>query len=256
MDRAGYVSALEDLVRAGGGTRLSKYLEENSNLPGPRANLTLLAAFGDSLEALAKSDPKAAGEVCSRLAGASPEFLAMCGAAGLGAVWTASPPARPHAVKELKRLSHDGRWRVREAVAIAIQRILAASESFVKELDSWVAGSDWLQARAAVAGVAEPPILRKSPALSEAAMDLHKKAITRFAGAKDRGSEEFKVLRQALGFTLSVVVAEVGDSGFSYLRSLADSGDKDLLWVVKENLKKDRLRKGYPSQTKTLASSL
>jgi len=47
------------------------------------------------------------------------------------------------------------------------------------------------------------------------------------------------VLRQALGFTVSVAVAASGD--FELLESMAASGDPDLRWVVRENLKKRRL---------------
>jgi hypothetical protein len=48
------------------------------------------------------------------------------------------------------------------------------------------------------------------------------------------------VLRQALGFTISVVVA-AGD--FALLEDMASSGDPDLRWVVRENLKKGCLQR-------------
>ena len=50
-----------------------------------------------------------------------------------------------------------------------------------------------------------------------------------------------RVLRQALGFTVSVVVAATGD--FALLEDMAASGDPDLRWVVRENLKRHRLRR-------------
>jgi len=114
---------------------------------------------------------------------------------------------------------------------------------------------DWLAMRAVAAGVAEPPLL-KDRALAQTALKLHEKILAKFSGASDRKTAEFKTLRQALGFTLSVVVAAVGDEGIRYLQELASSKDPDVRWVVKENLKKDRLKRLYPKQVKALGLEL
>ena len=55
-----------------------------------------------------------------------------------------------------------------------------------------------------------------------------------------RRSEAERVLRQALGFTISVTTAATGD--FGLLRSLAASGDPDERWIVRQNRRKARLR--------------
>ena len=84
---------------------------------------------------------------------------------------------------------------------------------------------------------------------------LRKKNIARRAGvgsgtlyqrlraypAQARRASSVRVLRQALGFTVSVIVAATGD--FALLEEMAASGDPDLVWVVRENLGKDRLRR-------------
>ena len=56
-----------------------------------------------------------------------------------------------------------------------------------------------------------------------------------------RRASSVRVLRQALGFTVSVIVAATGD--FALLEEMAASGDPDLVWVARENLKKARLRR-------------
>ena len=60
---------------------------------------------------------------------------------------------------------------------------------------------------------------------------------------KKRKSEEMRTLRQALGYTLSVAVAAAPVEGWPWLKSLMESRDPDVAWIVRENLKKNRLKK-------------
>jgi hypothetical protein len=173
---------------------------------------------------------------------------------GLGSL---CPAEGPKALSELKLLSHDGRWRTREGVAMALQRILARSGvPFARGLEGWVSDEDWRQMRAVVAGVAEPPLLKRDPALARAALELHQRVISRLQGAKDRRSDPFKVLRQALGYSLSVVVAQLGPEGFEYMRALSRTDDEDVEWILKENLKKDRLKRSSPDDVTDLLREL
>jgi hypothetical protein len=86
------------------------YLKKNSGLPGPRANLELVQAVGEEADA----------DRLWRLSASSDEFLALCGTAGLGKVALMEPDT---VMTWLRELAADGRWRVREGVAIALQRI-------------------------------------------------------------------------------------------------------------------------------------
>jgi hypothetical protein len=63
-----------------------------------------------------------------------------------------------------------------------------------------------------------------------------------------RKTDDFKALRRALGYTLSVVVRALPNPGFAWLRELAASSDPDVRWIVRENLKKNRLVKNYPQE--------
>ncbi len=84
------------------------YLRANSGLPGPRANLELVEAVGQEADA----------DLLWRLSASSDEFLALCGTAGLGRQVATDDSVLPW----LKELAEDPRWRVREGVAIALQR--------------------------------------------------------------------------------------------------------------------------------------
>ena len=50
--------------------------------------------------------------------------------------------------------------------------------------------------------------------------------------------ESFKVLRQGMGYCWSVAVAALPDEGKPMMEHWLDSEDKDIRWMMKENLKK------------------
>jgi hypothetical protein len=58
---------------------------------------------------------------------------------------------------------------------------------------------------------------------------------------EDRKSDDFKVLRKGLGYCWSVAVAALPEAGKPLLEKWLTSEDKDVLWIMRENLKKDRL---------------
>jgi hypothetical protein len=101
--------------------------------------------------------------------------------------------------------------------------------------------------RAVAAGVAEPALLKEKQ-IARSALELHRKIFAQILAVRERKSDEFKTLRQALGYSLSVVICGIPQEGFEYMRRLVDSQDVDILWIVKENLKKNRLIKNFPNQ--------
>jgi hypothetical protein len=97
--------------------------------------------------------------------------------------------------------------------------------------------------RAAAAGVAEPPLLRGSASRAAAADEIQRLAVDalrRIPGDRRR-AEPVRVLRTALGFTVSVTAAATGDLGLFH--EMAASDDADLRWAAAQNAEKARLRK-------------
>src|SRR5213082_4263405 len=86
------------------------YLKKHSGLPGPRANLELVAAVVEEGDA----------DRLWRLSASRDEFLALCGTAGLGRIALLEPET---VMTWLRELASDPRWRVREGVAMALQRL-------------------------------------------------------------------------------------------------------------------------------------
>lgn len=144
-------------------------LRAHSGLPGPRANLTLLDAAADL------ADPA----FVAALLAADDEYLTSCGAAGLGTL-AAAGGADPQWPARLHQLARDERWRVREGVAMALQRLGDADRAdggrrLAELTDAWSAEPDPLVQRAVVAGLCEPRLLR-APAEAARAIELCRRA--------------------------------------------------------------------------------
>jgi hypothetical protein len=177
-----------------------------------------------------------------RMSASSDEFLALCGTAGLGKVALMEPDT---VMTWLRELASDHRRRVREAVAMALQRIGRESmPHLVAEMHAWSGGDPFVQ-RAAAAGLAEPSLLRESSHAVQV-LEILDGITTSLAAADDRRNEGFRVLRQALGYCWSVAAAAAPDNARPYFEKWLRSTDKDVAWIMKSNLEKegmDSLRK-------------
>ncbi len=259
--REGYkedlTGSLNEFLKTGNEEKIMEYLISNSNLPGPRGNLELAEAFAEVVEIYSVMHPREIWGLASRLADISSneapvnnpkEFLPFCGVVAIGAIGSVRATFYRKAFTFLRKLANDPRWRTREAVAMGIQKLVAKqSKNTLKGLESWIEKNDWLAMRAVAAGVAEPALLRDQPT-AIGALELHKRIFAQILAIRERKSDEFKTLRQALGYSLSVVVCAIPKEGFEYMQQLIDSQEADMLWVIKENLKKNRLIKNFPDE--------
>jgi hypothetical protein len=94
------------------------FLLEESGLPGPRGNLELAQAVAD------EGDETLFRRYLSFDAEKAPvnspyEFLAFCGAVGLGRLLA---EGKTEVLETLRLCASDPRWRMREGVAMALQR--------------------------------------------------------------------------------------------------------------------------------------
>ena len=212
------------------------YLRANSHLPGPRANLELLAAAAEEV------DGAWARRWADQPAGTDPTdvFLISVGLVALGRLLADGDEA---ALPVLRRRANAAEWRIREAVAIALQRLGDERPERLAEIAAdWATDGTPLEARAAVAAIAEPRLLRDGVVI-DAALAVLDAATQLVVAAADRRADEIRVLRQALGYAWSVVI--VGDPmhGWPRFQRWAASTDPDVRWIVAENQKKNRLRR-------------
>lgn len=213
------------------------YLLSESRLPGPRANLELAWAVADEGDTarflhLIEYDPTRAPT------GTPDEFLAVCGTIGLG---QCIARGETNLWPILRAQASDPRWRVREGVAMALQRVGDGDiASLLSVAHEWASGN-LLERRAAAAGVCEPRLLR-APEIASQVLGLLDEITESLAHEADRRTEPFRVLRQALGYCWSVAIAAGASEGKRRFEKLAGEDDPDVRWVVRENLKKRRLR--------------
>ena len=207
--------------------RWEPYLKKHSGLPGPRANLELVAAVSEEGDA----------DVLWHLSGSKDEFLALCGTAGLGRIALLEPDT---VMSWLRERASDPRWRVREGVAMALQRIGRENmPMLLAEMKEWMHGDEFVQ-RAVVAGLCEPPILKNNVEVVQV-LEILDHITSSMASSGDRSSDGFRALRQALGYGWSVAAAAAPENAVPYLEKWLQSKDKDVAWVMKSNLGKARM---------------
>lgn len=225
------------------------HLLAGSHLPGPRANLELLDAAGDVLgraEAL-RLAAQGPGEAPT---GTASEFLPCCGVVAVGRLVAEGDRGL---VTLLRAAAGDPRWRVRESVAIALQRWGDADVGAMLEaVEPWATGTA-LEARAAVAASCEPRLLATVGAVGATARILD--AATRRLVAMDRPrGEPGRVLGATLGYGWSVAIAAGPAAVLPRFEAWAASDDPDVRRLVRENLDKARFVRAAPDAVARLRS--
>ncbi len=213
---------------------VAAYLTRNSGLPGPRSNLELLLAAAELL-------PPAHAR---QLRGESDEYLRCCGVVALGREFLEPAVEADAVVAELTRFAADDSWRVRESVAMAAQRIGDHDFDALAELvRGWLARPVPLVARAAVAAICEPRLIRRPEAAALALAACARATDYLLSLPVDaRRQADARTLRQALGYCWSVAVAADPSAGLPVFTGLGGT-DPDLLWIVRTNRTKARLAK-------------
>jgi hypothetical protein len=215
---------------------LDAYLLAESGLPGPRGNIELaqaVADFGDAalFTHLLTFTPDVAPTNTAQ------EFLAFCGAVGLGKLVAAG---QTQWLAPLRKLASDPRWRTREGVAMALQRVGDVDMPLLLDTTAQWSKGNLLEQRAAAAALCEPRLL-KDPVQVKRVLDILDEITSALCRATDRKSEDFKTLRKGMAYCWSVAVAALPEEGKRRMERWFAEPDKDVRWLMCENLKKNRL---------------
>jgi hypothetical protein len=246
---------------------LRAFLQKNSGLPGPRGNLELAHSFAAAVAHMRLEDwqweflmEMAATSVAKAPVNTAKEFLPFCGLLALGALYgNGLPrPRRRAALAALRTSASDRRWRTREAVAQGLQLIGEKDLPALREIvTDWLPESSLLEKRAIAAALAHPPILT-DPDFALFSLEVSGTILASVSRAdpKIRKDEAFKILRQGMGYALSVFVQHSPAEGFALMRKSAAIRDPDIAWIIKENLKKKRLSEKFAKDVEQVAMIL
>jgi hypothetical protein len=217
-------------------TNWDAYLFKESGLPGPRGNIELAQAVAN------EGDLSLFQHYLTYSADIAPvsspyEFLAFCGALGLGRLLAEGDISL---LPTLRILASDPRWRMREGVAMALQRLGDVNMGQLLEaMRAWSLGAP-LEQRAAAAAICEPRLLGEAKYARET-LNILDTIMTSLEGVVNRRDEQFIALRKGLGYCWSVAVAALPDAGKAFMEKWLAKSDKDIQWIMQENLKKNRL---------------
>jgi hypothetical protein len=227
------------------------YLKKLSGLPGPRGNLELAQVVVEEgnqelFERYLRYTPDIAPENTPEV------FLAFCGVVGLGRLIA---EGHQQYFPMLRQFASDPRWRIREGVAMALQRVGDSDiDLLMKEMETWSKGNP-LEKRAVAAGLCEPRLLKKTEHAKKV-LDILNEITTGISTISERKSEAFIALRKGMGYCWSVAVAAYPDHGKKLMEKWIPSTDKDIRWIMKENLKKNRLLRCDEEWAKEMIKSM
>jgi hypothetical protein len=253
--------AIEAAV-AGRPADLYRRLELASGLPGPRVNLPLAVDFA---QASARLGPKVdtlayamANLPPDEARGASTkEFLSVCGVLAVGARATSARESavRDRALVLLEERADDPRFRVRDAVPLALAMLGSKMEDDLAErVESWM--DRYFHAAAVLRALAEPSWLETFPAESYAApINLLHDAFLLAEGAP-RSAARYpghKALVDALGAAPKALAKRFGMPMFDRLAIWAENVKMpELREVILANLDDSQLKKPFANEIRRI----
>jgi hypothetical protein len=113
------------------------------------------------------------------------------------------------------------------------------------EMEKWSHGKT-LEQRAAAAALCEPALL-KDKADVERVLRILDDITTSIVSVENRKSDEFIALKKGLAYCWSVAAAAYPEEGKKAMEKWFSSKDKDIIWIMKENLTKKRLERKDPA---------
>ena len=212
------------------------YLLNESGLPGPRGNIELAQAVAN------EGNRELFQRYLSYTANIAPvnspyEFLAFCGALGLGRLLAEGDTSL---LQVLRALASDPRWRMREAVAMALQRLGDVNmPQLIAAMQIWSRGIP-LEQRAAAAAICEPRLL-STENYARQALNILDTITIAVQVSTHRQGDDYIALRKGLGYCWSVAVVALPAEGKVLMEKWMQTPDKDIQWIMQENLKKNRL---------------
>src|SRR5438067_803525 len=232
------------VARAFTGNRrpLEYYLRDQSRLPGTRANLELVHSLSNLLAAIVPEQPEQVWMLVHYLVqdektvvrNTPDEFVVLCGVVAFGACASVRTEWHTEVFEMMKLFACSKSWRVREGVAMALQRLLPViPQETIEFLIELATKGNCFQQRASIAAIAEPSLLQDQ-IMIDAALAIQRFVLVRLHELPTtvRKREDVRALRQSLGYTLSVVTAATPEKGFALMQDCDSSNTSSLLKAI------------------------
>ena len=202
------------------GVELISFLEKESRLRGPAANLSLVKQFADD----------ATAEQVESCLGEQSVFVAMCGIAA-----SRNPDI-------FKSAANHENWQLREGAVVGLQKMGRENlDSLYAVFDSWE-NANLLEKRCIAATLCDSALITNSE-MADRILSVLDEYMELIELEKNVKNESYKAFKKAMGYCISVVIAASPERGKEFFEGWMQSPSSEIRWILSENLKHDRLRK-------------
>jgi hypothetical protein len=246
--------AWEGVLKRRDEEKLTGFLVENSNLPGPRANLMLAMELGK----LVSNSWDGHSEFLKKCINAwtKDEYLRTCRNITLGYIMAEHPEEDEWIARILYEDNFSEGWRPREAVTIGLCRALERRpDDTLALLEKWNKKGDLTVLRNTLVALADPHNLKENEKIRDSLRLYTILAMDAIKNEKETKSKGYDILKKSLGFTVSVAAVE-DPKMMQLLDTWVDSDTRPWKNILRSNLKKSRLIKKYPEWTMSLQGRL
>ncbi len=249
-------SRWESYLKNHGVEGIRRFLSDNSNLPGPRANITLARTLSELMSRDWETDNSFMKDCLDDWSQGNDEYLRFCRNFVLGYIMAEYPEEWPWATRLLYEDNFNNLWRPREAVTLGVAEALRRRTTLTLSLlDDWNRNEDLVVLRNTLMILADPEVLPKSRETRDALRGYTVKAMKIVKDHSTPMPNGLSLLKKTLRFTISVGAVH-DPSMMEKLEEWVDSGAREWRSILKSNLKKNRLTKRHPEKTRELLSRL
>lgn len=245
---------------------LERYLQGRSGSPGPQAQHGLADTFAAQITQFDQQTVPWAllwnwAGITADVArsGSAREVLPVCAVQALAALYAGADCPRQEAISsQVQAAAVDSRKRVREAAALGLQRLLLRDRALgMSMVRDWLPAASPSGMRAIIIALTHPALLSSEDAVREA-LEVADAILTRVRqmSARERGTGDFRILRQGLDYALSLLVAAQPEAGFAWLRRWAASNDPAITRILRANLGMARLHTVHGDEVQRLLAVL
>ncbi|OGD56754.1 hypothetical protein A3K78_06565 [Candidatus Bathyarchaeota archaeon RBG_13_52_12] len=235
---------------------LTGFLSANSNLPGPRSNLTLAFKVAELVQGSWREHEEWLRGRLDDWAHSVDEYLLLCRNITLGYILSAYDDEAYEEVLFMQNFHP--MWRAREAVTLGLQKTLSSRTGYtLKLLERWNESGDALILRNTLMVLADPPSLRDSQQARDSlrAYIIQAMELVKHISPEAKRGDGYKLLKKSLGFVPSVAAVHDGRI-VKDMENWARADVKEWKTVVRSNLGKSRLRDAYPLETERIKAAL